>query len=86
MCPLYEIGEEVLLVSHMHPNLNGPTQVLSVVRATPTPDGICTKCKYAYELTTPNVASMSRWHECALRKKYDGVERDELMGVLELVT
>lgn len=94
--PLFEVGEEVILVSQTYPAFNGDTHVIRVWRA--EENGPC-KCTYFYDLTCgmPELhAAMNNliqklrgdrplgWHQCALRKKpKPGQDFDELLKELD---
>ena len=67
MKALFEVGEEVILVSSMRPEVNGDAVVTDVHLRKRHTSQICKKCVYGYALTIQT--EYKGWCECALRKK-----------------
>lgn len=76
MKPLFEVGEEVILCSKNYPELNGDTVVLEV--QDPELDEL-DNLTYGYRLTIEICKGNPFWSETALRKKYKGVDFNEMM-------
>ena len=66
MRPLFDVGEEVILVSKLDPNLSGPAVVIEVMKATWCHQNCMSK--FAYMLNI-EAELYHGWCQCSLRKK-----------------
>ena len=87
MKALFEVGEEVILVSKKYPELNGDAVVIKIVS---NETSRCPHCENLIQYDVENGYHLSiksktdcctTWHESALRKKHKGSDFsfDEMM-------